>query len=283
MLLKIILYFYKNDPFHYYIYTVDNEYIKYINDENKYKLTFASNKLSDSLFLIKNNYNSDYTMINVEIFNQNCDFYSELLTEIGYYTITNGKKDSKLIIIPKKDFLAYNNCTIKIQFPNDNYDIDINYIKRKYYDWEGNLGNSFYYFFNNSYSFNYDEPHIINNTLFKVSPLLFLYYDYLLMKNNFIITITFEDESLAKTYKDKLANLKNCILYEKTYICLIDTDSSDFKKNKDNTFPIYIGNNKVNIEFIFYSLDLPEKCKTKNDQISDFVLFINIPIKNIWI
>ena len=252
-------YFYNNNPFNYNIYTVDNEYIQDDNDNNNPKITFASNKLSDSLFSITNNFNSDYTIIDVLINNKNCDFYSKLLTEIGYYTITNGKNDSKLNIISKKDFQSYNDCVVNIQIPNGNYDIDINYIKRENYDWEGNVGYSIYHFFNNS------ESHIINNTLFKVSPLFFPYYDYSLYKDNFFISITFEDENSAKAYKDKLAHLKNCEFYNKIYLCLVDTDFSEFKKNKANTFPIFIGNNNVDIEFIFYSLDLPEKCKTKTE------------------
>ena len=148
-------------------------------------------------------------MIDVKIINQNCDFYSDLLSEIGYYTITNGKNDSKLNTIPVKDFLTKSNCEIDIQIPNGNYDIDINYIKRNFYDWEGNVGNSIYHYFNNS------ESHIINNTLFKVSPLLFLYYDLSLHKESFFIGITFDDENLAKTYENKFTNLKNCILMGK--------------------------------------------------------------------
>ena len=265
-------YFYANNPFDYYSYILDGENITYANEENINQLTFVSNKLSDSTFIIRSNDIRNFSSIYVEIINKNCDFYSTLIREIGYYIIIDGKNDSTLRILFSNDFKKENNCSVSFEIENGNFDVDINYIKRMNYIWEGDVGNSIYHYFNNN------EPHILHNQLFQISPLFFAYYNYSEQKDSFYIVITFKNEYLANKFNNNLKNLKNCVINDKSFLCLIDTNSSDFRKNQAQVFSIYIGYYKVDIDFIFYFLDSNSKqCKTKNENITDITLVIDLP------
>ena len=93
-------YFYNNNPFDYYSYIIDNEII--LDGDNNHQLTFVSNKLNDSSFTC-NIYNKNISYINVNIINDNHDFYLSLLSEVRYYIITNGKNDSSIKLLKRND------------------------------------------------------------------------------------------------------------------------------------------------------------------------------------
>ena len=194
------IYFYNNNHFAYYNYIIDNEYI--LDDENNHQLTFVSNKLSDSSFkcefLIK-----DASFIKVNIININCNFYLKLLSEVGYYIIINGENDSSINILKRNDYveefnIIENSCSLNFLIQNGNYDLDINYLKRKNYVWEGDMGQSIYYYFNH---INEGESHIHNNTIFQVEPIFFFYNDFSLQKDSFKLNITFKDQVLSLVFK----------------------------------------------------------------------------------
>ena len=268
-------YFYNNyNPFQYYSYIIEKENV--LDDDNKEQLTFVSNKLSDSLFKIEFNIDQP-RFIKVNIININSDFFFKLLNESGYYIIKNGKNDSYKTTVYKENLNIHEN-TLNFEVNNDNFDLDINYLKRIKYDWENVSEHSIYHYFNNS------ESHIFNNTIFEVEPTVFIYHNYLSQKDSFKVNITFTNQILSLKYNSQTyKNLKDChylnvIKNNNTiyiYECTVETS---FEKEEAKNFKIYIGNNEVNLDFIFYSLDSNSKqCKTKNDQIGDLKLFINIP------
>ena len=271
--------FYDNNPFGNYSYTIDNEDI--LDKQNKHKVTFVSNKLSDSLFNCNYNVNANASYINVKIININCDFYFKILSEVGYYKIVNGKNDSNIQLLQRNGNNQGFNidetiCSLDFQvMENEMFDLDINYIKRNNYSWEGYMGLSIFHFFNDS------ENHIFNNTIFQVEPTLFIYNNYSLQKDSFKLKIIFKDINLFQIYKaNTFRNLSSCTVGMNTthsfYECIVD--SSSLKKNQAENFIIYIKDNQVNLDFIFYELDPKSKqCKTKNEQIGDLTLLINIP------
>ena len=239
----------------------------------------ASNKLSDSSFKCDFVYKGTNS-ININIININHDFYLDLLSEVGYYIITNGKNDSEIKLLQRKDNLKefnINESAYSINFlvGNGNFDLDINYIKRTNYSWEGNMGLSIYHFFND------DENHIFNNTIFTVEPTLFIYHNYSLQKDSFKLNITFTNQALSLLYNaNTFENLKSCHYLQNNdnyiYECIVDTES--LNKNQAQTFTIKINKNNVDLDFIYYSLDSNSKnCKTKNEQIGDVTLLIYIP------
>ena len=72
---------------------------------------------------------------------------------------------------------------INFEVENENFDLDINYLKRKNETWEGDVGNSIYHYFNNS------EDHIINNSLFQITPSILIYNNKSKI-NDFLVKIT---------------------------------------------------------------------------------------------
>ena len=273
--------FYSNNPFNNYSYTIDNEDI--LDEQNKHKVTFVSNKLSDSLF--KFGYSVNVSHININIININCDFYFKILSEVGYFPIVNRKNDSEKRLIQrneKEKVQEFNidvaSCLLDFQIENGIFDLDINYIKRNNYDWEGDMGLSIYHFFNDT------ENHIFNNTIFQVEPTLFIYNNYSSQKDSFKVNVTFRDPNIFLAYN--YATFKNLTYLNYSYTndtyiyhCLVDTNS--LQENKSEIFSIYIKDNQVNLDFIFYELDPnSKKCKTKNEQIGDLTLIINIPNPN---
>ena len=271
--------FYNNNPFKNYSYTIDDQNI--LDDENNHQLTFVSNKLSDSSFICQFNQNN-ISEINVNIINNNCDFYFNLLSEVGFFIIKNKKNDSKISLLRRNDsfegfYINEEKCSINFKINNGNFDLDINYIKRRDYPWEDDVGLSIYHYFNSN------EVHIYNNTLFQVIPLVFLYNNYSLQKDSFKIYVFFKDKDIALSYTAKsFTNLKSCSIKIKEkensfyYECMVNTSS--FIPNEAQNFSIYIKDYKVDLDFIFYSLHSTSKlCKTKNDQIDDIKLIINIP------
>ena len=182
--------FYSNNPFTYYKYYIDDKEIK--DNNNQTMLTYASNKLSDSLFKIEHNYDTSFSHIIVKIINNSKDFYFKLLSELGYYKIINKKNDSEIIkLYRNKDQNEFEinerEFSVNFEVNNDNFDLDINYLKRKNETWEEYVGDSiyhnYYHFFNNS------EDHIINNSLFQITPSILIYNNKSKI-NDFFVTIT---------------------------------------------------------------------------------------------
>ena len=267
-------YFYTNNPFVNYIYTIESKIITNINDENTNQLTFASNKISDSSFDFNIKTTDDFKNIMIEIINNNCDFYSKLYYEIGYFLLKNGKNDTTCKKLYSSDFIFNDKrCSINFNLSNGNYDYDINYIKRQTYPWEGDMGDSIYHYFSNN-------KHIINNTIFIIEPTLFAYYDYSSQKDSFQVNVTVKHASYLFLFVNNLKNLKIYNISNLTFVCFVDTSSTDFKQNKAQTFSIFIGDNEAYLDFIYYSLDSDsKKCKTKNNEKMDLTLVIDIPDK----
>ena len=137
------------------------------------------------------------------------------------------------------------------------------------------MGLSIYHYFNAM------ELHIYNNTIFQVEPTVFLYNDFSLQKDSFKLKITFKNQAISLVWNaNTFENLKSCnynIDNDKyIYECTVDTIS--FNKDGAQTFSIYINKNKVDLDFIYFSLDSNSKqCKTKNDKMGDIALLIYIP------
>ena len=158
---------------------------------------------------------------------------------------------------------------------NGMFDLYIDYIKRNNYSWEGYMGLSLFHYFNES------ENHIFNNTIFQVEPTLFIYNNYSSQKDSFKLNIFFKDLNLYPIYTaNTFRNLNLCTVHKNnnnfSYDCTVE--SSSLINNPAENFNIYIKDNQVNLDFIFYELEPKSRqCKTKNEQIGDLTLLINIP------
>ena len=262
--------FYSNNPFSNYIYYIDDREIR--DNNNQTMFTYFSNKLSDSLFKIEHDYDSSFSHIIVKIINKSRDFYFKLLSELGYYRIINSKNDSKIVKLYRNQYqdefeINETEFTINFQLDNENFDLDINYLKRKNETWEGDVGYSIYHYFNNS------EDHIINNSLFQITPPILIYNNKTIIKDllvrisvsNFNSNIKFENLACSESGSNRL------------YICLIDTSKISKKSER---FPIKVQNYDSHIDLIYYDLDSnSKKCKTLNNEIGDLSLIIDVPDK----
>ena len=259
--------FYKNNPFGYYFYTIDNQDIKGI--DNEYLFTYISNRLNESFFTIKKMSIPNNVFFTIK--NQNDDFYIKLLSKLVYYKTVNQRIEEKtldigIIIEPSSKSFTFSVVN------EDNFKLKFSYLERSSKEWETNLGDSIYYNFTG-------EDSIYENILFTVEPTLFAFYDYSGQKDNFKINITFLNSSLIHTYNNTFEKLKYLNTYNNNSIieCLINTSSSSFNKNKGTSYEIKIKNNTFIIDFIYYHLEDIEECKLKNDNITNYLLNIEIP------
>ena len=263
--------FYTNNYYTYYRYLIENKEITDINDKSKYSLTFASNRLNDSSFNIIYS-KHDMRKISVTITNINKDFYLSLIKESEYSLITNGNNETKIV---NKSLMTIDDKKGSIQYYVDirNFVLHINYLKRDYNDSEGDVGDSIYHYFkiseNNTYRF----------SLFIIEPIIFAYYNFSKENQTFKVNITFDSNETLLEYNSSLQNLiPKKAINDTTLECLIDFNNNNFLKDQKQIFFIKIGNISEKIEFIYISLEEDSKsCKTKNNQMNDLTLFIDIP------
>ena len=140
--------------------------------------------------------------------------------------------------------------------------------------WDEDESSTFHYF-------NDNENHTFRNKLYEVEPTFFIYHDYddYISKNkHFYVNITFSQRDIAETYNNTFKNINNCILNNVTYECYIDNSIKSFVENKAFPFEFFIYNETIIIDFIYYSLeDESKKCRTKDENIKDFILNIDVP------
>jgi len=161
--------FYQANRFKYYYYQIDYNNIINFNNKSEIYKTFVSKRLNETNFELRiADSNDQLTIINKEK-----DFYFPLisnLTTIQEYRIPKYKTSTRDI---DKDEFDINDDESTIIFKYKlaiNDVLNISYLQRKVYnEWEKweNLGNSMYYYFNQS--------NIINGSSLAISPKLFAF------------------------------------------------------------------------------------------------------------
>jgi len=254
--------------FTYYRYFIENKEITNINDKNSPSLTFASNRINDSNFIISFDILASHK-VKIVIQNLPFDFYYPLYYEIGYYKIINEIRDIELLTISESGFNK-NKEKGNVEFELDygNFGYDINYILRYSYDKEGNVNDSIHHYFREN------ENHIFKNHLYDVEPTFFIYHNY--KKSKFCLKIKFDNSDIARSYDGQFEYIDCKFDDSNTYDCCIEPNQDIFRNNQSKIYTIKIGGEPFDIDIIYYSLDKTSKeCRTKNDK--DFILYINVP------
>jgi hypothetical protein len=187
---------YNNDPFDYYYFRING---REINTTSQKQLTFVSNRLNDSDFVLqKYKKGLEY---NISIQLKNNDFYFPLLSYLNNSLLTSSKKETiKLNRNDGKILFDDVNKTVKFNISLNLLDsYIIGNLTRKKEEYE-NFDESFYYNFNQ----------IINNTLFTVSPTIFAYHE---KKNYYEIIISYSLEEDKKSF----SQTKNLSCWDNTY------------------------------------------------------------------
>ena len=261
---------YNNDPFGYYYFTINERSI--INDTNETQLTFVSNRLNDSDFVLqKYKKGLEY---NISIQLKNNDFYFPLLSYLNNSLLTSSKKEIIKLNRNEGQILFDDvNKTIKFNISlnlSDSY--IIGNLTRKKEEYE-NFDESFYYNFNQ----------IINNTLFTVSPTIFAYHE---KKNYYEITISYSLEEDKKSF----SQTKNLSCWDNTYNyeryernCYLNLSDNNFNDGSAQNFLISIGNGeKITtqaISFIYYELAKGLNVCTKTEEMS-VLINVSFPEKD---
>ena len=254
-----------NNRFSYFNYSIDG-YQAYNNVNNQKALsTFISNQLDISQFTAEQKSHSE-TEYEISITNTFKDFYMKLITSVTLFQIINNENKTVMYYKTSNDNkfeLKESDYQIVFNIKKGNYDLYVNKITRSVESWEGNMGDTIHHFFDN----------VFYNNIFNVTPTVFASNN--LIRETYIINITFTDENLLNNYKNDITskcnkhNIINNIIE-----CEINTRISE---NKAQTIQLSFSYYTINLDLIYYYLEPQTTCITLDKENHNFNLIISVP------
>lgn len=254
---------YNNDPFDYYYFRINE---REINTTNQKQLTFVSNRLNESDFVLQKDKRGLNYNISIQL--KNNDFYFPLIDYLNNSLYSPSSSKTTIITLYNKSYptlFDFNNKRIMFNIVLSLFDTYIIGNLTRIKGEDEIFDESFYYNFN----------HIINNTLFTVSPTIFAYNE---RKEKYEITISYSLREDKESFNQTTNLTCREILYSyerHERICDLNISDTNFKNGSAQNFFISIGNKENKtiqaISFIYYELSKDKNKCTKTKEMSIFI------------